>query len=125
MSMSKWVVFFAVALIFNVVMGAGFVLANDSMWDFIISEIDYDPSQMAEDSHVVPYIIISGFEVSVGDEIYSNGAFNLGPLPTVIPNYPYILFWVSMIGNLVIIGLAFLIYAANFGRLLKKMENRI
>lgn len=110
-SMSKWIMFFALALIFNVIMGVSFVLANNSMWDFITSEIDYDPSRIAEDSyHLVPYIIISGFEVSVGHEIYSDGVFNLGPLPAVIPNYPYILFWVSMIGNFVFVALALVLH---------------
>ncbi len=123
--MSKWIVFFALALIFNVTMGVSFVLANNSMWVSIIAEIDYDPSQVAEDSHVVPYIIISDFEVSVGQAIYSNGAFNPGPLPTVVPNYPYMLFWVCMVGNLVLLVLALVLYELNFNRLLKQMENRI
>ena len=124
--MSKWIVFFALALIFNVVMGVIFVLANDSMWDFIITEIGYDPSRIAENSnHIVPYIIISCFEVSVGHSIYFNGTMHGGPLPEVIPNYPYMLFWVSMIGNLGILVLALVLYEVNFGRLLKKMENRI
>ena len=108
--MSKWVVLFALALIFNVIMGVSFVLANNSMWDFITSEIDYDPSQVADSNHLVPYIIISGFEVSVGHSIHSDGAFNPGPLPTVIPNYPYILFWVLMIGNLVFAALALVLH---------------
>ena len=124
-SMSKWIVFFAFALIFNVTVSVSFVLVNDSMWDFITSEIGYDPSRVAEDSHVEPYIIISGFEVSVGHSIYSDGVINLGPLPTVVPNYPYMLFWVCMIGNFVIIVLALVLYEVNFGRLLKRMENRI
>ena len=124
--MSKWIVFFALTLIFNVTVGVSFVLANNSMWDFITSEIGYDPSRIADDSnHVVPYIIISDFEVSVGHSIYSNGAFNPGPLPTVIPNYPYMLFWVCMIGNLVLLVLALVLYEVNFARLLKKMESRI
>ena len=124
--MSKWIVFFALALIFNVTVGVSFVLANNSMWDFITSEIDYDPSRITDDSyHLVPYIIISDFEVSAGHLIYSDGVINLGPLPTVVPNYPYMLFWVCMIGNFVIIVLALVLYEVNFGRLLKKMENRI
>lgn len=108
--MSKWVVFFALALIFNVTVGVGFVLANNSMWDSITSEIDYDPSQVADSNHVVPYIIFSGFEVSVGHSVYSDGVFNLGPLPTVVLNYPYLLFWVSMIGNLGFIALALILH---------------
>ena len=123
--MSKWIMFFALALIFNVAMGMSFVFANNSMWDFITLEIDYDPSRVAEDSHVVPYIIISDFEVSVGHSIYSNGTRHGGPLPEVIPNYPYMLFWVCMVGNFVIIVLALILYEVNFSRLLKKMENRI
>ena len=124
--MSKWIVFFALALIFNVTVGVSFVLANNSMWDFITSEIGYDPSRIADDSnHVVPYIIISDFEVSVGHSIYFNGTRHGGPLPEVIPNYPYMLFWVCMVGNFVIIVLALVVYEVNFGRLLKKMENKI
>jgi uncharacterized membrane protein len=123
--MSKWYVLFGLALTFNLLMGVSFVLANNSMWDFIITEIDYDPSQVPDSNHVMPYIIISGFEVSVGHSVYSDGVFNLGPLPTVIPNYPYMLFWVCVVGNLVLLVLALVFYEVNFGRLLKTMENRI
>ena len=125
--MSKWIVFFALAFIFNVLMGVSFVFANNSTWDFIITEIDYDPSKIGDNSlQVVPYIIISDFEVSVGHSIYFNGTIgNLGPLPKVIPNYPYILFWICMVGNFFIIILTLAVYEVNFSRLLKKMENRI
>ena len=123
--MSKWIVFFVFALIFNVTVGVSFVLAHDSMWDFIITEIDYDPSRVAEGSHVEPYVIISGFEVSVGHFIHSNGVFSSGGLPEVIPNYPYMLFWVCMIGNFAIIVLALVLYEVDFGKLSKKMEKRI
>ena len=123
--MSKWIMFFVLALVFNVAMSVSFVLTHDSMWASIIAEIDYDPSKVAEGSHVEPYIIISGFEVSVGHSIHSNGVFNPGPLPTVVPNYPYMLFWVCIIGNFIIIVLALILYEVNSGRLLKKMENRI
>jgi len=123
--MSKWIVFIVLALIFNVVMSVGIVLANDTMWDSIITELDYNPSSLRDSYHLVPYFYISGFEVSVGLWIYSNGTINLGPLPTVVPNYPYMLFWVCMAGNFVILVLALVFYEVNFRRLFKKMEERI
>jgi len=61
--------------------------------------------------YVVPYVHFSGFQVNISHDIYENGqVVNLGPLPTVIPNYPYILFWVSIIGNLVFIAAAFFLH---------------
>jgi len=126
-SMSKWIVFIVLALIFNVVMGVVFVLANNSLWDFIKAEIDHAPPPIDEGLHqVVPYIHISGFEVGISHHIYINGTIgNLGPLPTVVPNYPYMLFWVCMAGNFVILVLALVFYEVNFGRLFRKMAERI
>jgi hypothetical protein len=110
--MSKWIVFIVLALIFNVVMGVVFVLANNSLWDFIMTEIDHAPPPIDEGLYqVVPYIHISGFEVSLSHHIYINGTIgNLGPLPAVVPNYPYMLFWVCIIGNFIFVALALVLH---------------
>ena len=106
-------------------MGVGYVVASGNLYDYLETEMN-DVGYTEQGLYVIPHIRITGFQVEISHTYYENGqGVNLGPLPTVVPNYPYILFWMSMIGNLVIIGLALLIYEVNFGRLLKKMEKRI
>ena len=38
-------------------------------------------------------------QIIISHMYLSNGNLNLGPLPTVIPNFPFILFWVALAGN--------------------------
>ena len=108
--MSKWVVFFALALIFNVLMGVGYVVASGSLYDYLETEMN-DVGYTDQGLYVIPYISITGFQVEISHTYYENGqVVNLGPLPAVIPNYPYLLFWVSMIGNLGFVALALVLH---------------
>ena len=94
--MSKRRVLIALIILFNAIMVTGFILSNIYMWNFLKTEINDKTA----------YIEEIGFQVSISHPVYVNGTIvNLGPLPTVIPNYPFILFWVSTIGNLVFIAL--------------------
>ena len=123
--MSKWILFFVLALIFNVTMGVGYFLASNNLYDYLNTRMS-DVRYTEQGLYVIPYTRITGLQVEVGLDVYENGqVVNLGTLLRVVPNYPYILFWVSMIGNFVIIVLALIVYEVNFGRLLKKMENKI
>jgi hypothetical protein len=129
-SMSKFRVFItlfvALIVVFNVVLSVGFVLASHYLFGYLNSEINSVSYNDQTGLYVIPYIHFSGFEVQVGGVIYEDGqVVNLGPLPDVILNYPYILFWVSVIGNIVLVGLmALFLYRANF-RIQKRIESKI
>jgi len=130
MSMSKLRMFIAlfVALIvaFNVVLSVSFVLASNYLFDYLNSEINDVSYNDQTGLYVIPYIHFSGFEVQISGTIYEDGyVVNLGPLPDVILNYPYILFWVSVIGNIVLVGfMALILYRASF-RMQKRIESKI
>jgi hypothetical protein len=100
----------AVAVIFNVVLSVGFVVASNYLFDYLNTEIG-DVGYTDQGLYVVPYVHFSGFQVDISHDIYQNGqVVNLGTLPTVILNYPYILFWVAIIGNLVFVAVAFFLH---------------
>jgi len=109
--MSKWHVFVALVLVFNVLMGVVLVWTNNFMWDSINAEIEYTPlppSMVGDVNQMVYSISYSGFTVTVSSRLFVNGEYTPSPLlyPLIIPNYPYILFWVCMLGNLGFIALA-------------------
>jgi hypothetical protein len=110
--MSKWHVFVALVVIFNVLIGVAFVFSNIYMWDYLNTEINEMGGNKGQGNFVIPYIQDFGLQVSIGHEFWAdNGtAINLGPIPTVIPNYPFILFLVSMLGNFVFITLALVLH---------------
>jgi hypothetical protein len=108
--MSKWHVFIALVVIFNVLLSVGFVLASNYLFDYLNTEIG-DVVYTEQGLYVIPYIHFRGFQVEISHDYYENGqVVNLGPLPAVIPNYPYILFWVSMLGNLLFVALALVLH---------------
>ena len=89
--MSRRRVLTTLIVFFNVLFGLSFIFSNIYMWNFLKTEIN-DKTAYIEDI---------GFQVSISHPVYVNGTIvNLGPLPTVVPNYPFILFWISPIGNL-------------------------
>ena len=88
----------ALVILFNILVSLGFISSNIYMWNYLKTEInDITPAAYIEK--------IDAFQVSISHP-YINDTVNLGPLPTVIPNYPFILFWISTIGNLILITLA-------------------
>ena len=100
--MSRRRVLTTLIVFFNVLFGLSFIFSNIYMWNFLKTEIN-DKTAYIEDTgfQVTAYIEDIGFQVSISHPVYVNGTIvNLGPLPTVIPNYPFILFWISPIGNL-------------------------
>ena len=113
--MSKWIVFVAWVLAFNIVMGVGFVWANNCIWDFVRSEVsNHQAAYLGEDGdlyQVVAEVGFSGSLVGVGQTIIVNEGETVhgGPLPKTIQNYPYTLFWFYMIGNLSFFALAFVL----------------
>jgi hypothetical protein len=118
--MSKWHVFIALVVIFNVAVSGGFILASNYLFDYLNTEMG-DIGYTDQGLYSIPYIVFSGFQVQISHEMYENGqSVNLGPLPTVIPNYPYILFWVSTLGNLGLMALALILHKTKFSRILKR-----
>ena len=91
-----------------------FFLASNYLFEYFNTEIG-DIGYTDQGLYVIPCIRFSGFQVEISHYIYGNGqVVNLGPLPTVIPNYPYILFWVSIVGNFVFIAVALVLLKTKF-----------
>jgi len=91
--MSRRRVLITLIIFFNVLFSLSFIFSNIYMWNYLKTEInDKTPAAYIED--------IDAFQVSISHPYINDTAINLGPVPTVIPNYPFILFWISTIGNL-------------------------
>ena len=92
--------------IFNVLMIIAFLFSNIYMWGYLNTEINEKSGNKGQGNFVIPYILyMNGFEVTIGHDYWSDNLVNLGPIPTGIPNFPFIIFWVSIVGNLVLIAL--------------------
>ena len=93
--MSKWIVFIALVLVFNVVMGVGFVWASID----IINRIN---------SGDLTAVLGNLLYIEIVHPVIIDGFLTYPPTSpsNVIPNYPFILFWLSMLGNLGFIAYA-------------------
>ena len=78
-------------LIFNVLIAVLFVISNLYIWGFI---------NLTNDISYSIQISINPLIVEITHIVQFNGMINLGPLPTDIPNFPFILFFVAIGGNL-------------------------
>ncbi len=88
-------------IVFNVVMIVAFIFANIYIWDFLNKQINLNSSHQPDGNTVVPIIQIDGLQVTVDHVGWtSDGILIPMPLPPVVPNYPFILFWVAAIGNI-------------------------
>jgi hypothetical protein len=84
-------------LIFNVIIGLFFIFSNLYVWGFINSTNDlYHPTQVS----------IDPLQVSISHMLIQNGLINLGTFPLTFPNFPFILFWVALVGNICLFVLA-------------------
>ncbi len=94
--------------IFNLLMMIAFIFSNIYIWDFLETQIDQQGGYQGNGVYVIPFIEDIGLDLSVSHIVYAeNGTVvNLGTLPTTVPNYPFILFWVFLVGNLVCVTLA-------------------
>ena len=90
----------ALMILFNVLMGIAFIFSNIYIWDFInnlTSKASHDSS-----GTTIPIININSLQVTGGAVGWTSEGIQIPrPLPTIIPNYPFFIFWVAMIGNLV------------------------
>ncbi len=93
--------------VFNVVMVVAFVFSNIYIWDYLNTEINLNSSYSPNGGGaIVPGIIINGFIIQVGHAGWtSDGTMIPMPAPASILNYPFTIFWITLIGNLVLIAL--------------------
>jgi hypothetical protein len=103
--MSKRIVVYLA--LFNVIMLLAIIFSNIYMWGYLNTEINEESGNKGQGSFVIPYIFESGFQVIIGHVYWAdNGTIvNLGPIPTGIPNYPFILSLMSIMGNFTLIAL--------------------
>ncbi len=90
--MSRW---FILMILFNVLLAVFFVSSNYSIWNTVNFYHDSSPTWSP-----INIVFLPGFFV--------NGIFIPEQMPGVLFNYPFWLFWVAMIGNIIF---AFLIQA--------------
>jgi hypothetical protein len=99
----------AYVAIFNVLVIALYVFSTVYMWDSLKTMVDTGAGGSYENGFVVPFVEESGLQVTISHVFYGiNGnqtVVNLGPLPTPVPNYPFYVFWVAIVGNLVLMAL--------------------
>jgi hypothetical protein len=94
----------ALIVLFNILIILGFVFSNIHVWNLLKTQIDQGIAYNGERGHTTPHIKDFGLQISISHPFYENGTIaNLGALPGVVPNFPFILFWVAIVGNLLFI----------------------
>ncbi len=83
--MSKW---FIVMILFNVLLTVFFVSSNYEIWNTINPLHETSPIWGPRSIFFVPRVLV-------------NGIFIPEQRVVVLPNYPFMLFWVAMIGNII------------------------
>jgi hypothetical protein len=93
----------------NLVLIVIFVLSSIYVGSFISTQINEKQGFNGQGLVTIPYVEAYGFTVSISRIIYyENGTVaNLGPLPTTIPNFPFYVFWLTVIINLVLFWLVY------------------
>jgi hypothetical protein len=80
-----------------------FVLSSAYVGSFVSTQVNEMQGFSGQGLVTIPYVETYGFTVSISHIIYENGTVvNLGPLPTTIPNYPFYVFWITVIVNLLL-----------------------
>ena len=83
---------FVAMIAFNVILGILFVVSNYQIWD-AINPLDYtSPNWGPRDIFYVPRYFV-------------DGEFVLAQMVVILFNYPFWLFWVAMIGNILFAAL--------------------
>ena len=91
-------VIIVVIVLFNIFVSLGFVFSNVYVRDFLYSETDVDSA--------FSQIYFDFFKISVSNHpVFVDGVLSPSPLPRVIANFPFILFWISVIGNLILFAI--------------------
>ena len=82
-----------------------FIYSNIYIWDFLNTQINVAGGRQ-DGGYIIPFIQVNGLQVTVGlDGWTSEGIAIPTPAPISVPNYPFIVFWVAIVGNLVLIAL--------------------
>jgi hypothetical protein len=91
----------ALMIIFNVLMIVAFIFSNIYIWGFLNTQINLNSSHQPNGNTIVPSIQINGLQVIVSHAGWTSDGIMI-PMkpPALVPNYPFILFWVAMIGNI-------------------------
>ena len=76
----------APVLLFNAIIGLIFVLSNNYVWSILNGKLSWNEW--------------SPFQIAIAPQIVYDGQTSPAGLFVPFPNYPFILFWVAMIGNL-------------------------
>ncbi len=83
-------------------MALAFIFANISIWNFIntlSSQASYG------DGVVIPIIQVNALQVTGYIDAWTKEGLAIPTMaPGVIPNYPFIIFWVAVVGNLVLMA---------------------
>ncbi len=91
-------------VVFNVLMAVFFIFSSIYIWDFInntTSQWSY-----GTDGVTIPTINIDAFQVTGGTIGWTSDGIQVPrPLPAVIPNYPFFIFWIAIVGNFAAIAL--------------------
>lgn len=96
----------AFAVTFNVFMIVTFIFSNIYIWDYLNAEINLKSSHQPNGSTIVPSIQIDGFQVTVSHAGWtSDGTLIPMPAPISVPNYPFIVFWIVLAGDLLLLAL--------------------
>ncbi len=98
----------AYVAIFNAIVIAAFIFSNIYVWDYLNTEINLKTTHQPNGGAIVPSIGINGFQITVSHAGWTeDGQLHSMPLPISVPNYPFIVFWVAIVGNLALIALLF------------------
>ncbi len=89
--------------VFNALMIVAFIYSNSYIWGFINNMT----SQWSYGNGVtIPIITIDAFQVTGGTIGWTSDGIQVPrPLPAVIPNYPFFIFWTAIVGNLAAMAL--------------------
>ena len=103
MSKRQMIVFLS---IFNVLMIVAFIFSNIYIWDYLNTQINLQSSHQPNGATILPSIQINGLQVTVSHAGWtSDGMLIPMPAPISVPNYPFFIFWVAIVGNLILMAL--------------------
>lgn len=96
----------AIASVFNILMIFAFVSSNIYIWNFLNTQINLQGGRQENGIYVIPFIQTNGLQITVGHDAWANdGVAVPTAIPLSVPNYPFMIFWTSILGNLILLAL--------------------
>ena len=83
-------------IMFDVVLSLVFVFSSVNLWGTVNDSVQ----SFTLNYVAITQVSVNPLQIIISHMYLSNGNLNLGTLPIVIPNFPFILFWVALAGNL-------------------------